>query len=367
MIKSKINNLQEMYLNNIKSKGEFSKMNKVKVSIIVPVYNVEAYIARCLDSLVNQTLKEIEIIIVNDNTPDNSIKICEEYASRDNRIRIFSKENEGLGLTRNYGMKHANGEFIAFVDSDDFIDKDFYEKLYKGAQMKQADVCFAEYKAYKCNQEKEKIKGKIPFVNDTENTEDVLYSMLNFKKYGCEKCYMGMSVWRAIYKRKIIQENNILFVSERKYISEDIIFNFDFLENSQKASFVKDTYYHYCYNNTSLTHVYRKDRFEKAKVLKEKLIEKAIEYNELDNLDEGIIRFFMGYVRTAIKQEACNTISLKIRKQNIKKIINDEEVKKALKNKQSENLKRNIFDFLMKTNQITILIIFCNIINKIKR
>lgn len=157
-------------------------MNKAKVSIIVPVYNVEKYIDRCLNSLVNQTLKEIEIIIVNDNTPDNSMKICEEYAKRDNRIKIYNKEqNEGLGLTRNYGIKKANGEYIAFVDSDDYVDNDFYEKLYNKIIKTNSDICFAEYKRYTSKNDKI-VSSKIPFETDIEKTKYVLQDMLSLSK-----------------------------------------------------------------------------------------------------------------------------------------------------------------------------------------
>ena len=116
----------------------------VKVSIIVPVYNVENYIERCLKSLVNQTLKDIEILIINDGTPDNSIEICEKYAKNDNRIKIFNKENEGLGLTRNYGIERATGEYIAFVDSDDYVTLDMCENLYNAAIENNADIVYGE-------------------------------------------------------------------------------------------------------------------------------------------------------------------------------------------------------------------------------
>ena len=195
-------------------------MNKAKVSIIVPVYNVEKYIDRCLNSLVNQTLKETEIIIVNDNTPDNSMKICEEYAKRDNRIKIYNKEqNEGLGLTRNYGIKKANGEYIAFVDSDDYVDNDFYEKLYNKIIKTNTDVCFAEYKRY--TSKNDIIVSKIPFKNEIENTKYVLQNMLSLSKNKAKINSLEGSACQSIYKRSIIDENNIFFVSEREYIAED--------------------------------------------------------------------------------------------------------------------------------------------------
>lgn len=113
-------------------------MNK-KVSIIVPVYNVEKYLRRCLDSLVNQTLKDIEIIVVNDGSPDNSQDIIDEYASKYSIIKSFIKENGGVGRARNYGIQKANGEYIGFVDSDDYVKEDMFELLYKKAIEENAD------------------------------------------------------------------------------------------------------------------------------------------------------------------------------------------------------------------------------------
>ena len=100
-----------------------------KISVIVPVYNVEKYLARCLDSIINQTLADIEIICINDGSTDNSLEILNDYAKKDSRIKIIDQTNAGLSCARNAGMQIAQGEYIGFVDSDDWIDLDFYEKL----------------------------------------------------------------------------------------------------------------------------------------------------------------------------------------------------------------------------------------------
>ena len=106
---------------------------KIKVSVIVPVYNVEKFIDKCLNSLVKQSLKEIEIIVVNDGTKDNSQKIIDKYVKKyPDKIKSYIKENGGQGSARNYGLKKASGEYIGYVDSDDFVEKDMYKKLYNG-------------------------------------------------------------------------------------------------------------------------------------------------------------------------------------------------------------------------------------------
>ena len=111
-----------------------------KVSVIISVYNVEKYLARCLDSVINQTLKDIEIICVNDGSTDNSAQILEEYAQKDERIKVITQVNSGLSEARNTGMSASTGEFIAFLDSDDFVDLDFYEALYNSAVKNNCEI-----------------------------------------------------------------------------------------------------------------------------------------------------------------------------------------------------------------------------------
>ena len=119
----------------------------IKISVIVPVYNTEKYLPKCLDSLVNQTLKDIEIIIVNDGSPDNSQKIIDDYVKKYKNIKAFEKKNGGLSDARNYGIKKASGEYIAFLDSDDYVTVDMYEKMYKKAISQHFDmvVCDLNY------------------------------------------------------------------------------------------------------------------------------------------------------------------------------------------------------------------------------
>lgn len=122
----------------------------IKVSIIVPVYNVEKYIHKCLDSLVNQTLKELEFIFVNDGSPDSSSKIIKEYAKKDKRIKLLNKENGGQASARNLGLEHAKGEYIAFLDSDDYVKENMYETLYNRAKKDNLDIVICNnYLVYK--------------------------------------------------------------------------------------------------------------------------------------------------------------------------------------------------------------------------
>ena len=117
-------------------------MKHPKISIIIPVYNVEKYLDRCIDSIINQSLKDIEIILVDDGSPDNCPQLCDEWAKKDSRIKVIHKENAGLGMARNTGMQHATGEYIAFIDSDDYVDLDMYAKLLEKAELHNADIVY---------------------------------------------------------------------------------------------------------------------------------------------------------------------------------------------------------------------------------
>ena len=191
---------------------------KIKVSVIVPVYNVEKYIDKCLDSLVNQTLKDIEIIVVNDGTPDNSQKIIDKYVKKyPNKVKSFIKENGGLGSARNLGMEYAKGEYISFVDSDDWIDFDALEKMYDLAKKEKSDIVIC----------------------------DIIDHYLDYEIYhNCTK-YNSVfevtpSACNKIFKRTKIKDFN--FLSKLWY--EDLNFTTKVLFNTDKISNISKGFYH---------------------------------------------------------------------------------------------------------------------------
>lgn len=182
-------------------------MGNPKVSIILPIYNVEKYLGKCLETVTNQTLKDIEIICVIDKSPDNSIEICKRFQRHDTRIIIIDKPiNEGLGLTRNAGIEVAKGEFIAFLDSDDYVDLRMYEKLYAFAKKYHLDAAYCNYVR---DTNGEIIRSKEPLVpsvfDNREQTENFLLDMIGpLPSYPSDVKYL-ISVWRAIYSNTIVK------------------------------------------------------------------------------------------------------------------------------------------------------------------
>lgn len=334
--------------------------SKIKISIIVPIYNVEKYIKRCLNSLINQTFKQIEILIIDDKSTDKSLIISKEYAKIDNRIKIIENDkNIGAGLSRNKGLKLAKGKFIAFVDSDDFIDLDFYEKLYNKITETNSDICYANFISYE-NEDNKIIKNAIP--NDTNlilDTNCILHNMFEIEQN--QPFYIKSIIWKALYKKDIIEKNNIKFVSERKYLAEDLLFNFDYLKNSKKASFCENTHYYHCINDSSITRSdeYYKDLLNKNKNLHDILIKKANKYKEIEYIKKSIENIFVIYLRILIKQEVYNN-----KYSYLKNIVNDKHVIYAINNKSKEKMSRRIFDFFIKTKQVLILILICKLYKK---
>lgn len=236
-----------------------------KVSIILPIYNVEKYLKRCMDSLLNQTLKDIEIVMVDDESPDNCPQLCEEYQSKYPNIKVVHKKNGGLGMARNSGLEVCEGEYVAFIDSDDFVDVHMFEDLYDYAHQNGLDACFCGYNNYKDEQHVRERKEKDDYeICDGRNAVDaVLMDMVGAEPSFHSDVRILSSMWKGIYSLDVIRKNKLQFVSEREFIAEDIMFHIDFLPHAHKVGFVPGCYYYYCDNGTSLTRSYRSDRFEK--------------------------------------------------------------------------------------------------------
>ncbi len=213
-----------------------------KLSIIVPVYNVEKYLPKCLESLIKQTLKDIEIICVNDGSMDNSLAILKEFASKDSRIRIIDNQHQGVAKTRNTGIKQSTGEYIGFVDSDDYIDIDFFEKLYNSATKSNSDIAIASILKH---------KNFFNIYNAKYTKEETAITIQDKIKLCEDKKHFFFYAWNKIYHSGFIKENNIKFSEGQIY--EDVMFAIKALYYSNKIISVYGTKYHYIEHENSLT------------------------------------------------------------------------------------------------------------------
>ena len=236
---------------------------KPRVSVILQIYKVEKYLDRCMHSLLNQTLKDIEIIMVDDGSPDNSPTMCDQYAKEDSRVKVIHKQNAGLGFARNSGLEIATGDYIAFVDSDDFVSVTAFEILLKVALEENADYVMCGYKSVRnniCVSEHKDVNQKM--VMEVPDCYNVLRGMIGIDPDSEYSYRHNYSVWHGIYKSTLFTEGGIRFCSERDLISEDLIFHLSLIPLCRKIVIIPDLLYNYCLNDNSLTTTYRKGRFE---------------------------------------------------------------------------------------------------------
>lgn len=309
-------------------------MTRPKVSIIVPVYNVEKYFDRCMQSLMNQTLREIEIILVDDKSPDNCPAMCDEYAKQDSRIKVIHKKNGGLGYARNSGMEIATGEYVAFVDSDDFVDVEMYENLYNIARKKKIDTVYSGFDIISMNGNISNSIiefSELTFFENENQIKNFLLDMVGMEYDYPKDRKIEMCVWRAIYSTEIIKRNNIFFNSEREFISEDIIFHIDYLPNTQKIAYTPDVFYHYCKNEESLTGKFKTGRFAKDKILHNEIKRKLSLLYSPEEYNIRVDRSFIGYIRSCVYKRSTAGISHQVVKKEIQNICFDNDLQATLK------------------------------------
>ncbi len=226
-----------------------SKHNNPLISIIIPVYNAGKYLKPCLDTLLNQSLKEIEIILVIDCPTDESETVCKEYAAKDSRIILIENaKNQHIGLSRNIGIKAAKGEYIGFSDHDDFRELFMYEKLYNHAKETNADIVLSDYV---CRGDRNH-RVKLP---DNQVISDLKKTLFNDTLRGGNdetNTPYALTVQTNIYKTELIKKNNILFVDTNKYTPEDRIFQIMCLFYANSVSQISEAlYYHRTYSSST--------------------------------------------------------------------------------------------------------------------
>ena len=339
-------------------------MKKPKVSVIVPIYNVEKYLQECIESILNQKLKNIEIILIDDNSPDNCPKICDYYKEKDSRVRVIHKKNEGLGLARNSGINIAVGEYISFVDSDDFISENMLYNLYNIAIREDADAVYSGIiDLFPNGKIKKNPNSYGNMVLKNNQIDRIMLDMLGSTPKKKKDQSFPISSCVAIYRKEIIDKNRLSFFSEREYISEDLIFNIYFLRNSKIVCTSSNCDYYYRKNYNSLTKRYNSNRFEKNIILYKKELELIHELGFKD-ANNRIQRTLLGNTRVCFKQiVTVSDLSFKNKIKEIKKICNNDVIQEVLdKYPYHQNpTKQKIISILMKHKMIYLIYLFCRI------
>ncbi|WP_144505530.1 glycosyltransferase [Bacillus mycoides] len=297
-----------------------------KISIIVPVYNAEKYITQCIDSLLSQTLQECEFIFVNDGSKDNSQGIIESFEKNDKRIRLINQKNQGVSIARNKGLYVARGEYIGFVDADDYIEKDMYEILYNTAKK---DNCDAVISNFEEEMEGHKIITKYSFPKDIVLKKDFIEQEL--LPYFLRMDNLNTAA-NKIYRNNIIKEKNITF-PQNVELGEDGMFNIIFFSNVKKVKYIDYTGYHYREVKGSATrNISEKDYFKQAVEVYKMDTSKV--FTSIDDIKIRqlkaikLINSLMSYIH--IYFQPCKDMDFKKRYQYVKGMIQDKYVREAL-------------------------------------
>lgn len=302
-------------------------MNNPLISVIVPIYNAEKYLNKCVESLLNQTLKQIEIILIDDGSTDKSPVICDEYAKKDNRIKVIHQSNGGVSFARNEGLKIASGKFITFLDSDDYIEPNTYEVAYNTA-VENYSECVVW--GYFCDfvDENEKIVNQtivIPYAKQRELKQRD--TNLNLSGY----------LWNKLYSKKLLDELN-LFFDENITLYEDLLFNTKYMLKANKSVYISKAFTHYMQRNIlSLGKKYRENYFELANIALNCHIELLrlwkIEENIIDSyIVEQNCKIIWGAMRNICssnlnKKEKCSKIQQICKRENyVKDIISPQNI-----------------------------------------
>lgn len=344
-------------------------MKDALVTVVVPIYNVEQYLDRCIKSIVNQTYHNLEIILVDDGSPDNCPAMCDEWAQKDQRIKVIHKENAGLGMARNTGIEHATGEYICFFDSDDYIELTTIEECYRAIKSEKADlVCFGHDKV---TQDGKVVGQHLPsppksvFIGD-EIRKQLMPMTLSHDARTGEDWKLPLSACFYMFSMRIIQKKSWRFVSEREIISEDYYSVLEYYQYAKIVVFIDKIFYHYTTNVNSLSQSYRPDRYEKIKYFAFKLEELSKKMNCDEILQDRIPIVFLGLTIGALKQIVSNRQSLSLKCKELKTVINDEFIQEVLRTNDfsGENIPKKVLYCLIK-HKLVLLCYFIIVIRNL--
>ena len=244
------------------------------VSVVLPIYNVEKYLDDCISSVINQTYRNLQIILVDDGSPDNCPQKCDAWSKKDERIQVIHQENQGLGEARNSGISYALGKYIFFYDSDDYLNLNLISKCVCCAERYNAD--FVIYGFSDVTMEGNYICDYIPVpsknvIRGNEIKTLFIKQLYANNKYKGEDWNIRISAWNCMFSKSIVDERNFRFVSERKIISEDIYSMLSYYTYIKTAIIIDESLYYHRINKQSLSHTYREDRFQKLTYFYEQL------------------------------------------------------------------------------------------------
>lgn len=302
------------------------RLEMLKLSVIVPVYKAEQYLKRCVDSILAQDYKNIELILVDDGSPDDSPDICEQYKMVDERVKVLHQNNSGVAVARNNGMKIATGDYITFVDSDDYIDKEMYVSMFEIIEQYQCEIVMCDcVKEFETHTELYTHNIRGGYYNKSELKKEYYPHLLMMENM---EYPATISNWLLVFKNKK-RENNFLIEYEQgiRY-SEDLLFGARLMRQAESFYYMKgEAYYHYCMNLDSVTHKFVPDKWNDYQKLHEKIEElfgNDEEYNFHRQVDMCLLFFLYNAVGDILKEKSLDKHEKRIM---VSKILNEKKVK----------------------------------------
>lgn len=323
----------------------------MKISIIMPVYNKEKYLDESIESILNQTYENFELIIINDGSTDNSSSICHKFQQEDNRIKVIDIENNGVSNARNIGLKNANGEYIQFIDGDDYIDKYMLEDLVELSKKYNTDIIITAIKKIdlKSNKSKEIL---LPF-SGLKSIDNIMNNFAKIQKetgiYGC--------VSNKFIKKSIIDEHNLKF-DERLWLAEDLDFYLELYKYVTSVYFCNKVYYYYVQEaeNSSTTSDKKHNYLQQAEIIiKEKEMldyKKALNNNNLEIVNSVITNFIMSYIHQQFNYKYHQFIT------GLDVIINNDKFMSSIDCNCSNKFTNKVMKLLLKYKKTSIYILF---------
>lgn len=331
-------------------------MKEKIVSIIVPIYNAQKYLDRCIESITKQSYNSIEIVLVNDGSSDDSMKYCSHYAQLDSRIKVIDIPNGGVSNARNVGIHNCNGEYVQFVDSDDYIEKDMTLSLVKAMEQNGVDFVVCGFITVNRHKSEESTTKSSYRVLEKKDIADNAIDLFNISFFN--------SPWNKLYKKSLITKD---FDVNFK-IGEDILFNLAYLENIQKASVITESYYNYILNGASATHIISEDKIFKQIELHNK-VKSWFEYNMsestliIKHLNQNVVANLMNLVVGYCygKERFANKVKI------VKQVSNEQVMIENLEQFVPYSLESKLLKKLYSTKGYRRIVIFINLKKVIKK
>ncbi len=337
------------------------------ISVIIPVYNAEKFLDKSIESVTTQSYRNIELILVNDGSIDNSKKICDDYSLIDDRIKVISQKNNGPASARNTGVRYATGEFIFFLDADDLIKKNALETLVTKYDQYKPDLVMANFNKLENNGEI--IKQVVSFNPDNEpfkdqikelSKRDIVSYVRHFLKHPSN--HLISYCWSRLYKSSIIRNNNI-FANEKMNLFEDFVFNLEYLKHTDKITFVNDDLYTYVMHNkhisASMSILNSDSLIHDMNIFKEKTEEF---FNYSKNIKKEIGHALTHYAIIFLVR-SCRQVNRDNKKKihdEIDKLIKSNIIQESLKDYSPSKGNSRFLPLLMKSKLTSLIIPFCN-------